>query len=328
MLLNGEAFWVLDDRSPLTGFPRMILPLIPSGVKVNLDRDNLISSYSYRTADKEWKFDAQDVVHFKLPNPEDWFRGHSPVKSAWWALETHEKADELNFYKMQNRAIPAGLLTSEKAIPEKERKKLLNQFLNLFGGTENTDKTGILPWGLDFKKVQESNAEMQFKEGKETNRDEILGNLRVGLEMLGKTESQTRANAEASNYVFQRFNIVPFLEIIADALTNDYLPIFNPVEGQEIGFPDPVPENTEEKRATGQMLLDTGAGTIDEVRSMFGLDPLEIAGWTDVPLIALTKQPIGTNPIIPEDEDQQDEEEEPEDEPEDTNEDEDEADEE
>ncbi|HCS50435.1 MAG TPA: hypothetical protein DIW81_02395 [Planctomycetaceae bacterium] len=51
---------------------------------------------------------------------------------------------------------------------------------------------------------------MQFSEGKERNRDEILANFQVGLELLGRTESQTGANAEVAIYVFEKFVILKF----------------------------------------------------------------------------------------------------------------------
>ena len=43
---------------------------------------------------------------------------------------------------------------------------------------------------------------MQFKELKEFNRDTIMANLRVGKGLIGQMEDQSRANAEAQDYVF------------------------------------------------------------------------------------------------------------------------------
>lgn len=52
---------------------------------------------------------------------------------------------------------------------------------------------------------------MQFKELKEFNRDAIMANLRVGKGLLGMMEDQSRANAEAQDYVFGKRALRPFL---------------------------------------------------------------------------------------------------------------------
>src|SRR5207302_622075 len=98
------------------------------------------------------------------------------------------------------------------------------------------------------KSVQQTNQEMQFIEGKQMNQEDIRTNYRVGPEMLGKTDSQTRANAEAAIFVFAKYGILPFVSMFADTLTNDYLPAYPGTDGLDYGFPDPVPENMEEKR--------------------------------------------------------------------------------
>src|SRR5437868_14798530 len=116
---------------------------------------------------------------------------------------------------------------------------------------------------------------MQFKEGKDTARDEILANYGIGLEIMGRTESQTRANAEAAIFVFQRFGVLPYMELFVDALNNDYLPAFPGTDNLEFVFDDPVPANLEDKRATAQTLAGGGAITPNEQRKMFGLEPID-----------------------------------------------------
>jgi hypothetical protein len=55
-----------------------------------------------------------------------------------------------------------------------------------------------MPTKMDFQELSRTPQEMQYAEGKKTNRDEILAAYGVGLKILGRTESQTRANAEAA----------------------------------------------------------------------------------------------------------------------------------
>jgi phage portal protein BeeE len=145
--------------------------------------------------------------------------------------------------------------------------------------------------GLSFKATQQTNHDLEFIEGKKLTRDEILINFRIGLEMFGKTESKTRANAEASIFVFTRFVVLPFLENITDVLTNHYLREFPGTEDMEFTFDDPVPQNDENKRAIAETLFKTGAITPDEIRQMFNLDPLNLPG-TKVPYTTIQSIPL------------------------------------
>jgi HK97 family phage portal protein len=295
--LNGEAFWMLDGRRKLNGAPTIIHPLLPGSMTLHFGADNSIDHYEYQTIEHRLRLAPEDVVHFKMPNPMDMFRGHSPVKSARYALDAHKKADQMNLDRMENNAIPSGVLSTEQNLTPEERQKILSEWMHKYSGQKG--KTAMLPKGLTFTKVQESNADMQYAESKKMNRDEILANMRIGLEMLGRTESQTRANADAAIYVFQRFTVLPLLEMITDTLNNDYLPQFPGHEGMRFNFPDPVPENTEEKRQTIATLMENASLLPDEARQMMGLEPLDLPGVTDIPYVNFNKVPAGASPEPP-----------------------------
>src|SRR5207245_446867 len=176
-------------------------------------------------------------------------------------------------HRLMNSGVPPGLIKPDSGIDDKTMERIRRQWHQMQEGSRNAGKVAVMPNKLEFQELGSSNQEMQFIEGKENNRDEILANYGVGLEMLGKTDSQTRANADAAIFVFMKFGASPFIEQFCDTLTNDYLPAFPGTEGLEFCFDDPVPENLEEKRANADSLLNCGALTPNERRKMFGLDP-------------------------------------------------------
>ena len=298
LLLNGENYWVLDGRMRASGAPTVIAPLNPAYVYEKLNDDGTIRSYVYRLIggmSEDRIFDPMDVVHFKLPDPKNWYRGLSPVQPIRFAVDTYKKADVLNTKRLDNNAMPGGALETDKNPNDIERKRLQDQWNQNYAGTKNAGKTIMLPNGFKFNAMQMSNLDMQFIEGKNLTRDEILANYRVGLELFGHTESQTRANADAAVYVFQRFTVLPVLEMVADTLTHDYLPAFPGADGMEFTFDDPVPENEDNKRATAETLYSSGAATPNELRQMFGLDPLKLDGM-DTPYVSFNVVPIGSPP--------------------------------
>ena len=114
---------------------------------------------------------------------------------------------------------------------------------------------------------------MQFVEGKNLNRDEILAAYGVGLEIFGKTESQTRANAEAAIFVFTRFGVLPYLEKFVDTLNTDYLPAFPGTDG--MASPSTI-RSRRTRRRSGRMRWSasrSGAITPNEY-------PQDAAGWS------------------------------------------------
>lgn len=294
LLINGENLWGMDGRIGKTGAPTILLQLNPAWMYEKLNEFNIPDKYIYRfmnSPDGTWEFDAKDIVHFKFPDPQDWYRGMSPVQPIRNTLQTYREADVLNAARLKNMAIPAGVLMTDQSPPDKEREKLQNSWQQRYGGPENAGKTPILPNGFKWQQTQLTNHDLQFMEGKNLSRDEILTNFRVGLELFGKTESKTRANAEASIFVFTRFTVLPLLEMIADSLTYHYLPNFPGTEGLVFEFDDPVPENEENKRDTAKILFENGAITPNEIREMFGLDPLNISGM-DVPYTTIQTIPL------------------------------------
>ena len=219
------------------------------------------------------------------------------LQSIRFALDTHMEADLLNLKQIQQGGLPVGLLKTDQGLTAEQSKQLRAQWDRLYGGPGNAGRVAVLPNKMEFQELSRTPADMQFHEGKRLNREEILANYGVGPEILGLTESQTRANAEASIFVFLKFGVTPFLDKFIDTLNNDYLPAFPGTEGLEFYYDDPVPENMEEKRKNLELLAQHGGLTPDEMRTMLlGLDPLNIAGVTDVPYLPFSMVPAGEEP--------------------------------
>lgn len=304
LLLGGEGYWALDGRlkSKFGGSPTRIDIPRPDMMYPQTDKNTGdLVSYAYRTPGKEVNLALEDVVQFKMPDPLNPYRGHSPTQSIRYALDTQYEADILNLKRIQNNAVPSGILKPETTITAEKADQWRKVWQQLYGGSENSGKVAVLPGKADFQQLQLTPLELQFLQGKEANRDEILAAYGVGLEMLGKTESQTRANADTSVFVFMKFGVSPFLYQFADTLTNDYLPAFAGVENMEFHFDDPVPENMEEKRANADSLYNAGALTPNERRKMFGLEPLNTPGMDDT-YLDFNKIAVGSGsapPLVP-----------------------------
>jgi HK97 family phage portal protein len=297
LCLDGEAFWLLDKRLKMGRAPTNIDLLLPELMYPRIMNGELVE-YTYRLPERIVHIDPKDVVHFKLPDPRKWQRGQPPTQAIRYALDTHKESDVFNLSKIKNGGSSGTNLETDQLVPPTERARILAEWDQRHRGAENAHRTAMLPNGLHATNSNESNQEMQFQEGKQANMKEILARYGVGPEILGLTESQTRSNAEAAIFIFMKFGASFFIEKFADTLNNQFSSEFSGLEDATWAYPDPVPENMEEKRANAETLASVGGATPNEIRKMFGLEPLALPGM-DVPYMDMNKMPVGAPEPIP-----------------------------
>ena len=309
LLLNGEAFWVLDKRLPrgLGGGPRFIKPLLAQNMKVDLSKDGEILQYTYDIGCQRQSFDPMDVVHFKLPDPMNMYRGHSPVQSIRYALDTQKKADMLNTNRLSNSAVPAwraGERASDHAGRERRR-------CSPSGGRT----TAAGERGQDRHAPE--GAEVQADPGQRTRRcsssrarrsstNEILANYGVGP---GDPRQDREPDAGERRGRDLRLHAVRRAALRGEvsstrSTTTTCLPSRTP-RGWSSASTIPCRQNMEEKRANMQAGFAIGAVTPNEVRKVIGMEPLDLPGM-DVPYLDMGKNAVGAEIHEPEEPDLED----------------------
>lgn len=269
--LAGESFWIIMRNA--AGTPVELWPVMPYLMKVVPDSKKFIKGYVYKPSatGEEVPFDVEDVIHHKYTNPNNLYRGMSVVAAAARAIDTDAHAADYNRKFFYNSATPDGTLTTDQALTEDAFIRLKQEWNATYGGTSNAHKTAILESGLKFQSVALSQKDMDFLQSRNFNRDQILALLRVSKSILGLIEDANRANMEAADYNHAKRVTRPEMIAIANRITEDLAPLFDPK--LVVGFIDPVPEDKE------FMLQEKQAGvnswmTIDEVRELEGKDPL------------------------------------------------------
>jgi HK97 family phage portal protein len=274
LILNGEAFWLMDDfrAEQFGGGPSSIKPLLAANMEVKADIHGFPTEFIYNYGGQKISYPPEAIVHFKMMDPASIIRGHSPMKSARWAVGSYRKGEEMNFYRLDNNAMPDGVLTSEQQIPDKTRDSLLEKFLAKFGTPKKKARVGFMPWGVKYESLTQTNKDMQYVELMERSRDAILANWRVPLDVLGMTKDNTRANADAALFTFMRYTILPLIEIEADTLTSDFIPMFAQTQNMFYGYDDFIPENMDDKRKNLESLFGMGGLKPNEARQEMGYD--------------------------------------------------------
>jgi len=184
--------------------------------------DGGISYYKFRLNGKEIKFPAEDVIHFKEPDPLSDYYGYGAVQSVMEVIRSDVYAKKWNTRFFYNSARPDALLTSEKAMNKEDKEEILEKWNEKYGGVDNAGKVSILTNGLKYEAVSVSQKDMDFANMRIANRDDVLMTLGVNKAIMAITDDVNRANAEAGVYAFLSETIRPKMEKHVDVL-NQFL---------------------------------------------------------------------------------------------------------
>lgn len=298
-LLTGNAYWYLLKNR--LNVPVEIWPVQAQYMTIVPSKTNFIGGYLYRQPGADpISFMADEIVHFKYPNPNNVFYGIGPLMAAAYAVDAEEYMDRYQTGLFKNAGMPDAVLTSDQVVHKSDAIRMREEWKQLYGGVDKAGKIAILGKGLKHQPIQLSAREMAFVQSKAINRDKILGIFRVPKSILGLVEDVNRANAEATFYIFNSINIQPKLIRKEEKINEKIIPLYKQNEGTNlyVQYADPVPENRELEIKERDSRLQTGFSTINEERQRTGLESVD---WGDTPIMPLNMAPLGSAPVAPAD---------------------------
>lgn len=274
--LAGEAFWAIS-RDKKNGPPTELWPMMPNLVSVVADPEKFILGYEYTVNGQKLPFAPEDVIHHKYSNPNDFRRGMSPVQAAARVIDTDTHMADHNRRIFYNGATVDAVLYTDNKLNDENWKRLNQQWGDKYGGTSNSHKTAILENGLKYAPMAMTNRDLNFLEGMNFNRDQILAIFGVPKSLLGMDESMSRANAEAAEYAFSKNKVRPKMLRLTSRITEDLAIQFG--DDILVSFTDPVPDDKEfvlkEKQASVGSTNQIGWRTPNEIRAEDGDTPLD-----------------------------------------------------
>jgi len=288
--LAGECFWVLN-RNRL-GVPAEIWLAPPSKMKIVPSKKEFIAGYVYGDGNEAMPLEVRDVIHIKLPNPANIYRGLGYVEALAVDLDAEDYAARWNRNFFWNSARPDGALEFEGTLTDEQFERVKTQWAERHQGTDKAHRTAILEGGGKYHQIAITQKDMDFGGLRKMNRDNILGAFGVSLSVMGISQDVNRANAEAGEYTFARWVIKPRLTRIREKLNEQLVPQFD--SKLRLDFVDPVPENQELALKKAVDGVRGGFLTINEARAISGF-PASPSG--DVFLIPMTLLPTPAKAI-------------------------------
>jgi len=268
--LAGEAPWFIVYEA---GLPVQIILLRPDRLKVipGENINEIIKGYKYNAGNNKMiPLDFNEIVFLRYPDPAKPFRGQGTLKATARTVDIDDFSEEWNKNFYFNSARPDAILATEQKLT-KIQVENLEKKLKKFKSYKNAHKMMVLQSGLKYEPMALSQKDMDFMKQQEFGRDKILGIFRVPKTILGITEKVSVSNAQATDVIFAKRTIKPKMQRIVEQLNEFLVPLFPNLDNHFLSYDDPVPENVELELKKRESYLNTGYGTINEVRKEAGL---------------------------------------------------------
>lgn len=279
--LTGDAFWFLEGGAG-NNRPEKIYLLQPDAISLKLGDFTkagsvLIQSYEYKlnvnnkTIEENYRPD--EIIHIKVPNPANPYRGKSAVEALAMTIDTDNFAQESLKNLFKNGMIGDFFLSTEKRATPEQIKNLAAQFKAAYTGVKNFWKVPILYGGIKPEKLMSTGREMQLIELEEWFRNKIMTAFKNTRASIGLDDEVNRSTAEASLANWKRSVIAPKMGRIVNALNEYLVPRYG--ENLLLGFKDPVPEDREGEIKEATELFKNKIITKNEARQIVGYEEVE-----------------------------------------------------
>lgn len=274
LLLTGNAFWLKDETNFQGERPSQLFALNPKRVKIVVDKSRGITGYLYRVegVGTEIPFDVEDIVHFRIPHPNNDYWGIGVVEAGEPLIQGFINRDSWEGRFWKNGASPSGVLICEDQVTDEANWKAAKlQWAKEYGGSNNAGKTAWLTGKWKYEKLGLSNVEMQNIEGARWTVEQIFMLAGVPLTTAGLKDAANYATARQDDLRFRRYTVKPLLRFVGETISSDLIEGFNPAltavfEVQGLTDLDNVRENL-------IPLFACGAITPNELREQAGFQP-------------------------------------------------------
>lgn len=267
------------------GIPLEMWPVRPDRITPVPDPYEFIKGYMYRGPEgQQVPLALNECKQVKMPNPLDPYRGLGPVQSILTDLDSVRFSAEWNKNFFLNSAEPGGIIEVEKRLGDDEFDEMSLRWNEQHRGVSKAHRVAIIEQGK-WKDRAFSQRDMQFVELSRVGDDKIREAFGFPKFAQGIVEDVNRASAEASEYLYSRWLIIPRLDRWKAFLNSDILPLFGKTaEGLEFDYESPVSENSEEANSALTARWEAVAKAVP-----LGFDPAEVLASVGLPPLAFTK---------------------------------------
>lgn len=301
--LTGNAYWLKDQSTIKGDRPKALVSLNPHKTKIVPNRDGTLKGYLYSVNGEDVPLDVEEVIHFKMPHPNnDWY-GLGEVEPGEALFQEQINRDTYAQAFWKNGARPSGVMTLKQQFTgsQEEWDKAQERFNQRYAGAKNAGKAIFIQGDWSYNSIGLTAQEMQALEHQKWTVESIFLMHGVPLSVAGVRDAANYATADIDNQRFKEFTVLPLVKILADTLNTDLV----------MGYGDKLRIVFEVSGLTSVAslmqgygpLFDRGAMSVNDLRVAAGLPRIEdpqfdqhfiLGSYTPLELagLAATAQPV------------------------------------
>jgi HK97 family phage portal protein len=269
--LTGNAYLhpIIDEAS---GLPAEIWPLAPHYVEVIPDDDEFIRGYVYGV-DSQHKqiFEPDEVIHFRRPNPGNYFYGLGKVEAAWGCIQANEAVHEMDLATFANQARPDYAVVVKGNATGDQLDRFQQQVENKLRGTRKNGSFLAMSGDVQFTPL---NFPPKDLAGREEIVEEIAAVFGVPVSML-KANDPNLASAQTGFAQWREGTILPLCRMDEEELNQSLLPMFGLEDTHCLAYDNPVPADKAYELQERQTAVAGGWRTPNEARVEEGREPID-----------------------------------------------------
>jgi len=269
--LTGNAYLhpIIDQN---LGIPVELWPMPAQWVQVIPSRENFIDGYSYGPNDIEaMRFEADEVIHFKRPNPENMFYGLGKVEAAYGSVLSNRAVHDMDLATFENHARPDYAVVIKGPHKRTDLDGFEQHVTERLRGTRKSGQFLAVSGDVQFTPL---NFPPKDLSGREEIVEEIAAVFGVPVSML-KANDPNLASARAGFAQWRESTILPMLRMDEDVLNQVLLPMFGIEDDACLAYDNPVPADKEYELRERQSAVAGGWRTPNEARMEEGKEPVE-----------------------------------------------------
>jgi HK97 family phage portal protein len=250
--LAGEACLLVSRHTnrALRGLPLELWPIRPDRIDPVPHPTKYLAGWIYTSPDGEKvPLETDEVIHVRMPNPLDPYRGLGPVQSVLTEVVSADYAARWNANFFRDSAEPGGIIEVEHELDDDEFDKLTARWDEQHRGVSRAHRVAILEAGMKWVDRKYTMRDMQFVELRGASRDAVMEAFGFPKPMLGITEDANRASSIVGETVFAKWLTVPRDDRWRDTLNGILLPMYPTGPDHEFDYDSPVPADEEAENA-------------------------------------------------------------------------------
>ena len=224
LLVYGQAYW----RKVIDGRQKFLVPLPPYRVTPRGGELLRPSAFDYFSPSGRppQRFSADEIVQFKLYDPEDPRIGSSKIEAIRAILLEEIEANAYRRGFWGNNAALAGVLTHPEQLSSEAKERLRTDFDNTYAGHDNSGRTAVLEEGMKWEQISSTAREAEFMEGRQFVLEATARAYNFPLPLLSLTETNTYASQRVFKTQLYTETMPPWYELTQAAIELQLLPWF------------------------------------------------------------------------------------------------------